>query len=221
MTQKNLTGMATVVIWLIPVLYLLSVYNSIPQTVPLHFGIDGKADRYGSKQELVWTVIALSAIAAGIYFLIRFLPRIDPKKTARYSAGTFKKLSFALIVFFSALQLFIIKTSISGNVAISKLILPIIGLFFIYLGNLMYSVKPNYFFGIRTPWTLEDESTWRATHQLAGKLWLAGGLAITILALLLPFKFGFIVFICIVCIIALIPVIFSYTYFKKQKKENA
>ncbi len=218
MIQKKLSGIVTIIIWLLPVVYLISIYNTIPQTVPMHFGIDGKADRFGSKQELVWTVIALSAVAAGIYLLIRFLPRIDPKKTARYSAGTFKKLSFALIVFFSALQLFVIKASVSGNVAVSKLLLPIIGLFFIYLGNLMYSVKPNYFFGIRTPWTLENESTWRATHQLAGKLWLAGGLLITIVTLLLPFKIGFIVFMCIVFVIALIPVIFSYRYYKKQKK---
>lgn len=221
MKQKNLSGFATVIIWLLPVLYFIAIYNTIPQTVPMHFGIDGKADRYGSKEELIWVVTAMSALAIGIYFLIRFLPRIDPKKTARYSAGTFKKLSFSLIVFFSALQLFIINAAISGSFAMSKFMLPLMGLFFIYLGNLMHSVKPNYFFGIRTPWALEDENTWRATHQLASKLWLAGGLAITILTLLLPYKMGFIVFMCIVLVITLIPIIFSYRYFKKHKKENA
>lgn len=80
MIQKKLSGIVTIIIWLLPVVYLISIYNTIPQTVPMHFGIDGKADRFGSKQELVWTVIALSAVAAGIYLLIRFLPRIDPKK---------------------------------------------------------------------------------------------------------------------------------------------
>lgn len=218
MIQKNLSGFATVIIWLLPVLYFIAIYNTIPQTVPMHFGIDGKADRYGSKEELIWLVTAMSAVAIGIYFLIRFLPGIDPKKTARYSAGTFKKLSFSLIVFFSALQLFIINAAVSGSFAMSKFMLPLMGLFFIYLGNLMHSVKPNYFFGIRTPWALEDENTWRATHQLASKLWLAGGLVITILTLLLPYKMGFIVFMCIVLVITLIPVIFSYRYYKKNKK---
>jgi len=218
MKQKRILGIVTIIIWLLPVLYLVTIYHNIPQTVPLHFGIDGKANRYGSKQEMIWTVVALNAIAMGIYFLIRYLPRIDPKKAARYSAATFKKLSFALIVFFSALQLFIIKSAITGSLAMSRFLLPLIGLFFIYLGNLMHSVKPNYFFGIRTPWTLEDENTWRATHQLASKLWLAGGVLITILTLLLPFKIGFIVFMCIVLIIVLIPIIFSYRFYKKHKK---
>lgn len=153
-------------------------------------------------------------------FLNQVPARIDPKKTARYSAGTFRKLSFSLVVFFSALQLFIINAAISGSFAMSKFMLPLFGLFFIYLGNLMHSVKPNYFFGIRTPWALEDENTWRATHQLASKLWLAGGLAITILTLLSPYKTGFIVFMCIVLLITLIPVIYSYRYYKKHNTSN-
>lgn len=221
MIKKNLFGATTLLIWLLPVCYFLWLYNSIPEIVPLHFGLDGKPDRFGSKEELIWVIIGLSIVAIGIYFLIRYLPRIDPKKTAGYSAATFKKLSFALIVFFSALQLFIINATISGSFTISKFMLPLMGLFFTYLGNLMHSIKPNYFFGIRTPWALEDENTWRATHQLAGKLWLAGGIIITIATLLFPYKIGFIIFMCIVLLITLIPVVYSYRYYKQHKTWDA
>lgn len=217
MIKKNLSGFAALIIWLLPVLYFLKIYNSIPQTVPVHFGLDGTADRYGSKQELIWMFIILSAVTIGIYFLITNLPRIDPKKTAGYSAATFKKLSLTLVVFLSALQLFIINATVSGSFSMSKFMIPLLGLLFAFLGNLMHSVKPNYFFGIRTPWALEDENTWRATHQLAGKLWLAGGITITIATLLFSYKTGFIILICIVTVITLIPVIFSYQYYKKHK----
>ena len=217
MIKKNLFGFATVIIWLLPVLYFLKIYNTIPQTVPLHFGVDGKPNRFGSKNELIWILTLLSIVSMGIYFLMRYLPKIDPKKTAGYSAGTFKKLSFLLLVFFSALQLFIINSAIAGSFTTSKFMLPLMGLFFSYLGNLMHSVKPNYFFGIRTPWALEDEDTWRATHQLASKLWLAGGIAITITTLLFPYKTGFIISMCIIFLITLIPVIFSYRYYKQHK----
>ena len=217
MIKKNLFVFAALIIWLLPVLYFLKIYNTIPQRVPVHFGLDGTADRYGSKQELMWMFIILSAITIGIYFLITNLPRIDPKKTAGYSAATFKKLSLTLVVFLSALQLFIINATVSGSFSMSKFMLPLLGLLFAFLGNLMHSVKPNYFFGIRTPWALEDENTWRATHQLAGKLWLAGGIAITIATLLFPYKTGFIILICIVTVITMIPVIFSYQYYKKNK----
>jgi uncharacterized membrane protein len=93
----------------------------------------------------------------------------------------------------------------------------LVGLLFAFIGNIMLNIKPNYFAGIRTPWTLESEDNWCATHRLAGKLWFAGGILITILTLLIPSKAGFVVFMCCVGVLVLIPAIYSYLYFKKSR----
>src|SRR5438309_3934620 len=98
---------------------------------------------------------------------------------------------------------------------VDKIIFPVVGLFFAFMGNVMHSIKPNYFAGLRTPWTLEDPDNWRATHRLAGKLWFAGGLVTTVAVLLLPTVAGFIVFMGILAVLVLIPIIYSYRYFKK------
>jgi len=217
MTKKNLTHLAALIIWLVPVGYFIKVYTSLPESVPLHFGMDGRPDRYGSKQELLVANILISAVSLGTYLLIRFLPKIDPKKAAGYSAGTFTKISFLLVVFLSVIQLFVIDASASGKFSLNKFLLPVMGLFFACLGNFMHNIKSNYFIGLRTPWTLEDPDTWRVTHQLAGKLWVAGGIIAAIATLLLPFKAGFIVFISITAVITLIPIVYSYLYFKKTK----
>jgi uncharacterized membrane protein len=100
---------------------------------------------------------------------------------------------------------------------IIKLILPLLGLLFLVLGNYMHSVKPNYFIGLRIPWTLENEDNWRKTHQLMGKLWVAGGLLITICTLLLPAEAGFFLLMGITALITIIPAVFSYRYFKKHQ----
>lgn len=218
MKKTNITDAAAFIIWLLPIFYFIKIYADLPQTVALHFGWDGKPNRFGDKTELLWTIPLLSIITLGIYFLIKFLPKIDPKKTAGYSAETFKKISFALVIFLSGLQFFIINSSVTGHFGLDKLFFPFMGLFFAYLGNLMHSIKSNYFVGIRTPWTLEDPNTWRATHQLGGKLWFVGGILITVSTLLLPIKIGFIFFITIIIIISLVPVIYSYLYFQKHKK---
>jgi uncharacterized membrane protein len=216
MIKKNLATIAAIIIWLVPIFYFIHIYSNLPQTIALHFGIDGKPNRFGNKEELLWTMCLFSVINIGVYFLITFLPKIDPKKTASYSAETFKKVSFLLVIFLSALQLIIINSAITGGFALNKFMLPIMGLFFAYLGNLMHNIKPNYFFGIRTPWTLEDPETWRATHQLGGKLWFIGGITITVITLIIPAKIAVPIFIGIMVIIALIPVIYSYIYFKKH-----
>ena len=218
MIKKSLTNIAAIIIWLVPIFYFLHIYSNLPQTVALHFDINGNPNRYGNKDELIGVQILLSVITITVYFLIHYLPKIDPKKTVSYSAETFKKVSFLLVIFLSAIQLITINSSITGRFTLNKFLLPILGLFFAYLGNLMHSIKPNYFFGIRTPWTLEDPETWRATHQLGGKLWFIGGITITIITLILPTKIAFPIFIGIIITMSLIPVIYSYLYFKKHNQ---
>jgi uncharacterized membrane protein len=46
----------------------------------------------------------------------------------------------------------------------------------VFMGNVMGKVRRNFFIGIRTPWTLADERVWYATHRLAAKTLVVGGL---------------------------------------------
>jgi uncharacterized membrane protein len=76
-------------------------------------------------------------------------------------------------------------------------------------------VKPNYFVGIRVPWTLDNEDNWRKTHQLASKIWFVGGLFMAATALFLPAALSFYVFLAMIVVMGFIPMIFSYLEFKK------
>jgi uncharacterized membrane protein len=219
--MKKSSPLGTLLIFLImiiPIIYTGSIYSSLPETIPLHFDINGKADGFGNKSKIWFIVILLSAVSAGIYLLISNLPKIDPKKTAGQSPELYHKIAVVMVVFLCALSIVIIYSTVSGSFKLNNLMLPLMGLMFAVLGNYMHSIKPNYFVGFRTPWTLESEDNWRKTHQLVGKLWVPGGIFITISTLLLPAKIGFIVFISITALITLIPGIYSYLYFKKHQQ---
>ena len=208
-------------VWIVlvgPLLYLYGVYNSLPERIPVHWGLSGKPNGFGPKSQAWITSLLLVAVAAVLYLVIKNLPRIDPKKTARQSAAAFHQIAVALVFFFSALNLGINYATRYGGLALPKLIFPVTGLFFMYLGNLMHSIKPNYFVGIRVPWTLEDPDNWRATHQMGSKLWFAGGLVITISSLLLPVAVAQVIFILCTSLLVLVPIGFSFMYFKKNPK---
>ena len=49
-------------------------------------------------------------------------------------------------------------------------------LFFVLFGNLLSKVRPNFFVGIRTPWTLASEHVWIATHRFAAWATVLSGL---------------------------------------------
>ncbi|NCT74478.1 MAG: SdpI family protein [Chitinophagaceae bacterium] len=94
------------------------------------------------------------------------------------------------------------------------------GAFWCILGNYMFNLKPNYFAGMRLPWTLHDEENWKETHRLAGKLWFAGGILILLLAFLLPSRVVLIVFISITMIITFIPMAYSYMLYRQKQKNT-
>jgi len=217
MKKISVLDLSALVIWLLPAVYLCLVYSTLPQSVPMHYDMHGNVNRYGSKGEFVAVIGLMTGISALVYLLLKFLPLIDPKKQVKYGESTFKKLAFGLVVFLTALNLIIIFAALNNGFKIEKMLFPVIGLLFVFLGNMMNSIKPNYFAGIRTPWALESEDNWRATHRLAGKIWFIGGIFLTIAILLLPEQAGTIVFTIVVVIMALVPIIFSYIYFRKHQ----
>jgi uncharacterized membrane protein len=217
MKKFTLLDVAALLICLIPAGYLLWEYNSLPNTVPLHYGISGKPDRYGDKSELWIAQSILTGVSVLVYLLMKFLPSIDPKKQVKYGEQTYQKLALGLVIFMAALGIGIIFATVNRAFRVDKIIFPLIGLLFAFLGNMMNSIKPNYFAGVRTPWTLESEDNWRATHRLAAKIWFVGGIIITILMLIVPMPAGFYVFLSAILIMAFAPIIYSYIYFKKHQ----
>ena len=82
----------------------------------------------------------------------------------------------------------------------------------------MNNVKPNYFVGIRTPWTLESEVVWRKTHQLAARIWLPGGILLAILGWVLPEAAAHITFVAAIAVLVIVPVVYSYILFRQLPK---
>jgi len=205
---------------LLPLVYLFFVYDKLPAIVPTHYGADGKPNNFGPKSEMYTISGLLSGMSVLLYLLMKYLPAIDPKKQVKYGERTFQKLGMGITIFFAAMNICIILAAANKGFSFDKLIVSISGLLFVFLGNIMYNIKPNYFAGVRTPWTLEDESTWRATHRLTGKLWVAGGIIVTLERLLLPSKTGAHIFIICIAIMVLTPVIYSYVYFKKHQSKK-
>lgn len=202
-----------------PAVYLALVWKKIPETVALHFDLKGNPDRYGSKSELVTTLIIITVVNALVYLLLTNIWRIDPKKYAAENKHRIATIGFATAVLLSAIMCMFIYSASHGNISFSAgLIFSGVGLFFAIIGNYLPNMKPNYFAGLRLPWTLENEENWRKTHQLAGKLWFAGGLFLAAICLFLPSRAAIVVFFAVMITITLIPCVYSYRLYQKQKK---
>jgi uncharacterized membrane protein len=201
----------------IPWLYLAVIWSRLPERIPVHFGINGAPDKYGEKNQIFITPVIVTVASLLIYLLLTNIYKIDPKKYALKQRGTFLKIAMAVIVFMSCIGLFVLHWTATQHTVGLNLFLVMMGLLFAYIGNVMHTIKPNYFAGFRLPWTLESEENWKATHMLVSKLWFGGGILIAILALFIKPFVMFFVMLGIMLIMIVIPVIYSYKYFKKEK----
>ena len=206
------------VLWvlnLLPYIYLIINWNQLPSLVPTHFNLEGVADDWSGKNSLVFIPCGFGV---GIYFLMLIIPVLDPKKKIQQMGEKYYSLRLMLAFFFSLLAIYLLYASKAGSFKNSNMLFALIGILFAMLGNYFQAVRPNYFIGIRTPWTLENEKVWKKTHQLAGRLWMMGGIVIAILSFvmsnpsILGITFGSLVFIMVI-----IPVVFSYIEFRKEK----
>ena len=207
------------IIWLFiiaPAVYLAIVWNTVPETVAMHANLKGEVDRYGSKNELITMTLILTLVNAAVYLLLPQVYRIDPKRYAAENKSRLHRIAFAVSVFIAAVLCLLIYSSIHESIKFSsRFILAGVGLLFAVIGNYMYNIKPNYFAGIRLPWTLNNDENWKKTHLLGGKLMFGGGLLIAIISLFTSFYLSIIILFGILSIIILITCIYSYKLYRK------
>lgn len=193
-------------------IFILSLIVSIvsifylPDQIPMHWNIHGEIDNYGSK----FTIFMEPALILILWILMDVLRKADPKhKNYQKFQKEYEHFKFAICLLIFALQIFTIAVTFGIPVKIHVVIPFIIGILLAYVGNMMPKIKYNYFMGIKTPWTLNNEEVWFKTHRFAGKLWFIGGI-LAALSSFLPSIWKMIVFVSIIFIISIIPIIYSY-----------
>lgn len=210
---KKKSDIYNVVLIVIAFLINIAVYNKLPDQIPTHWNVAGEIDGYSSK--------AFGAFMAPVIMLVvwlgmKFLPNIDPKKKNYEKFDSSYSIIICLLTsFFFVLHLLTITVSLGYNISINKVIPLIIGILFIILGNYMPKSKSNFFYGIKTPWTLTSDVSWRKTHRLGGKLFVLAGTIVVISSIFLTGTVQVIIFVISTSIAALVPIVASYFYAKK------
>lgn len=199
----------------LPFIYLVYIWNELPEKVPMHWNIKGEIDRFGEKSELLLIPILLPLL---IYIIFLIVPKIDPKNKISKMGNKYQHIKILLTTFMSILALIIIYSAKNQSFENPNYIVLLIGILYIILGNYFKTIKANYFIGIRTPWTLENETVWKETHKLGGKMWFVGGIIVVIASLILDKQPNFTLFMIITGIITIIPITYSYLEFKKIEK---
>jgi len=154
--------------------WAVGTWRRAPERFPVHWNLAGEVDRMGGRFEGLWL---LPLVALGLWLLLLLLPRIDPGR-ANYANFTSAYATIRVVIV--AVQAAIYGTmqrAALGRPVDMGLVAPLlIGGLLLVLGNLLGKVRPNWFVGIRTPWTLSSAESWSRTHRAGGWVFVASGL---------------------------------------------
>jgi len=205
--------------WFAPLLILAALafsaatYSRLPERLPVHWTLSGNVDRYGSRVE---GALLLPGLMIVVWLLLRFLPRIDPRRAnyAKFS-DTYDLLVHSLVALFAVMHVALLGTALGWPISMERLVPALVGLQFLILGNALPRARPNWWFGIRTPWTMSNDRVWMRTHRVGGYL-LAGAGVVLLIAAAVPSIWTFALGAAAVVLAAFGSLIYSYFAWKQE-----
>ncbi len=189
------------------------LYGQLPDPMPTHWNAEGVADGF---TPLPWGAFLMPLTGLGMHALLRLLPVISPKgfRMDRFM-DAYLKVMTAAIAFLMLVHGAVLWLSLGRSLDLTMWIVVGLGVLFAVIGNYMNKTQPNFFFGIRTPWTLADPEVWARTHRVTGWAFMVVGLLTVIagLALAQPYAIG--ISVTAIVAVAVGAIVYSFVLYRK------
>lgn len=140
--------------------------------VPLHFGFEGRPDRWGSPRELAWVVAGLALGGVLVVSALGWAARRAEAPEQRRRGLHLAQALTATVLSILALILGGMALELGG----ARLVGVGLALVCVAIGAFLGRVPPNALVGLRTPWSLSSRLAWDRSNRLAGRLCLALGI---------------------------------------------
>ena len=189
-------------------------YPQLPAQVATHFNLQGEPNGWSSRLMAVALVPAIGLVMA---LAFTFLPRIDPKKANYEKFGpTWWTIANAGLVLLALIHVVMLGKALGWPINMSRIVGLSVGGLFILIGNLMTRMRPNWFMGIRTPWTLSSDTVWRKTHRFGGIAFVIAGVCIAATGVL-ESRWALYAAIGMAIVAGLGSVVYSYVVWKGEQ----
>ncbi|SFD10697.1 Protein of unknown function [Chitinophaga sp. CF118] len=207
---------------LLPMVYLGIIWPSLPEIIPTNFSIKGVPERVGEKSDFLLLMIFLFFTNLLLYFLFRYIPHVEEPTFSTEPLAVLQRkyyrIRFMIHIYLAVFTGAIIFMVSQGQpFVMERWVFTGVGVLIGGIGFYLKRLQPNYFIGVRTPWTLQSPEIWRQTHNMAGTLWMCSGIAMIIAGFFMPVVVGVFILIFLGAILAFLPYIYSFRLFNTDK----
>lgn len=200
---------------LISIVSSVYCYTQLPDTIASHWGLSGEVDDYSGKA----IIFLFPGVMIFMILLFWFIPKIDPlKNNIKSFYSSFETFILVFLLFFLLLQAQFTLWNMGFQIPPNMFMPLLTGFLFFSIGVMLNKTTPNWFIGIRTPWTISNEKVWKKTHDIGSKLFKIAGIISAVGILFQKYAFFFIIVPIIAFSIFL--VVYSYFEYKKEIKKD-
>lgn len=186
----------------------------LPERVPIHWNALGQPDGWAGRDSWFTLYFLFPTITGIVVALALVLPWVSPKnfEVAEFR-GVYDYVLTLIAGLFAAMNAIFLAAQHSGDGRLSdRWLLALLFAFFAALGQVLAKVRPNFWMGIRTPWTLASPRVWDETHRVGAWLFVAMGV-VGAAAALAGAPFGVLIGFLLAGSFA--PVIYSLVLYKR------
>ena len=202
---------ATFILIIVSLLVGVASYSRLPAQAVTHWNAQGQPDGYSSRFSAAFLMPIMLVVVVGLMLL---LPRIDPM---RFNAAGFREsyyfIVLLVVVFLVYLQALTILYNFGVHFDMLLAMTPAMALLDFALAYLLRRTKPNWFIGIRTPWTLSNAQVWEETHKVGSIGFVVAGV-LTLFGLLFPQQ-AFFFIIAPLLTVAVYTIVYSYFSYRR------
>ena len=221
------------IMWIIPVVSVIAAAVAVgflPDTIPMHFDMTGAVDRYGSKYEIfIFPAVEISFLVIGLIAEMvckKQLSSLSDEKRLAEIKNNMKIIPViaiaGMLVFLLIGGWFVYFVLASGDVSatvmppqLGSVVGVAFGILLAVLGNFMPKARKNALFGLRTPWSMKNETTWSKSNRFAGVVMFVSGILLIAVSFILKDMAAVWCFMGIVLAAVVISVVYSYVVSRK------
>ena len=188
MGRKRLYALYYALIWLSLAIAIVALVI-LPDRIPAHYNAAGQVTRWGSKLES----LIFPALYIPFGYLMAVIAKWTGKRTGSWPSERLTMLcNFGCFAFLEAMQVYFLYTSLQQVENLNAVPLDYwkitgvgTGVILASVGNYMPKVKKPGPVGLRFPWIMDNEETWRKCQRFGGWARTVGGVFLAAASLFL------------------------------------
>ena len=169
-------------------------YSQLSDSIITHWNAQGVGDGHGPRI----TVFLIPFVSLGLIALFYFIPKIEPKKNIYKFKRQYTGFMNVALLFMLFLNGITIAVNMGIKLNMNRFLALATGIQFYLFGVYTKHAKQNWFIGIRTWWTLSNETVWDKTHEVGSKLFKVCGI-IALAGVLIPQYAIILILVPVIC----------------------